>query len=447
MKLLRRRLTWLYTITTGLILTLALSAFLLLRIEETRQAQLDSFYAAWNALSFRLSSDTVISHSFLAQAEAASQSVIHIEENGIPLLFSGSWLPATDRQVLIGRAKDKAAAQGISTFTAPVSSSSAASTLLTIDGENQDQYYAMVLVLPYRNGIRSLCLLSWRPPVLKTLQKSLLALLVLDLSGILCLFFASWHFVGWSLAPVEESRRQQAEFIAAASHELRSPLAVLRSGTAAILAAPQEKLSLLRTMDAECARMSRLIDDMLLLASTDARTWQIHLQETDMDTLLIETYEAFLPACSEKQISLHLELPKMPLPPILADPQRIRQVLSILLDNALAYTPAGKEIQISAKACKSRDPFRPRQGTHTKTLILQVKDQGCGIPDKAKSLIFDRFYRADRSRSDKTHFGLGLSIAWELARLHGGSIAVADNPGGGSCFSLTLPLNLPPGNS
>ena len=71
--------------------------------------------------------------------------------------------------------------------------------------------------------------------------------------------------------------------------------------------------------------------------------------------------------------------------------------------------------------------------------MIQVKDQGCGIPRENQPYIFDRFYRADKTRSGKEHFGLGLSIAKELAILHGGTITVADNPGGGSCFSVTLP--------
>jgi Signal transduction histidine kinase len=437
MKSLHRRLTWLYTITTGMILTMALAGFFMLRIRETRQAQLDSFYILWNSLSSRLSSDTAISHSFLAQVEVDSQSIIHIEENGTPLIFSGSWTPATERQILIERAKKQANAQGISTSTAPVSSSSLASTLLTIDGENQDQYYAMVLVLSHKNGVRSLCLVSCLPPILKTLKKTLFVLFGLDLAGILCLLFFSWNFVEWSLRPVEESRRKQAEFIAAASHELRSPLAVLRSGCAAVLAAPTQKETLLKTMDSECARMSRLIDDMLFLASADAKTWDIRLVQTDMDTLLIETYEAFLPACSDKQIALRLELPKEPLPLALADPERIRQILFILLDNALSYTPANKEIRIHASL---NSDFHPRTLASAQYLALQVIDQGCGIPDDVKDHVFDRFYRADKARSGKTHFGLGLSIAKELAKLHKGTITITDNPGGGSCFSLTLPL-------
>lgn len=441
-KYLRFRLTCLYTITTGTILTLALSCFLLLSMEEARQDRLDRFYATWNSLTYHLASDSMVSQSYLAQTEVYSRSVIHIEENGVPLFFQGSWFPATSRQNLIVKAKEQAGAQGVFTSTAPVSSSSSSTTLLTINGENQDQYYAMILVLPYKKSLRSLCLISYRPPVLQTLKKTLFILLAAGFLSILCLLFFSWHFVGWSLRPVEESQRKQAEFIAAASHELRSPLAVLRSGAAAILSSPDKRELLQKTMDSECARMSRLIDDMLLLASADAKTWEVRFQKTDMDTLLIETYEAFLPACAEKQICLELDLPEYPLPSILADPHRIRQILSVLLDNAVSYTPAGRKIQIRAFARRESKGHRyfPRSKSASGQLVLQVADQGRGIPDDQKSRIFDRFYRVDKARCDKTHFGLGLSIARELAALHKGTVTVEDNPGGGSCFLVILPV-------
>ncbi len=432
MKLLRRRMACLYAATASIILTFALAGFFMLRIEETRQAQADSFQSAWNAISYRLQSETMVTHSFLARAEAENHLIIHIEENGAPLLYPGSWTPPTSRQTLIGRAKKQAEGQGVSTCSAPVSSSFASTSRMSVRGDQGEQYYAMFQTIAKPKGMQSLCVIYYRTPVLKSLRKTILALCGLDLAGILCLSAISWHFVGWSLRPVEESRKRQAEFIAAASHELRSPLAVLRSGAAAALAAPQEAESLLQTMDSECSRMSRLIDDLLLLASADSGTWEIHREKTDMDTLLIETYESFLPLCQEKQVSLHLKLPQTPLPAILSDPQRIRQILSILLDNALAYSPAHGEIQICAKA----PAFSPRRPGY---LTLQVKDQGCGIPDPAKPRVFDRFYRADQARSKKAHFGLGLSIAKELACLHQGTISVTDNPGGGSCFTVTLP--------
>ena len=84
--------------------------------------------------------------------------------------------------------------------------------------------------------------------------------------------------------------------------------------------------------------MARLVGDMLLLASSDAGNWELHYTQTEPDTLLIEAYEAFLPLCREKNINLILELPKEPFPPLLADRQRLEQVITILLDNAISYT-------------------------------------------------------------------------------------------------------------
>lgn len=432
---LRKRLTWLYTVTTGcIILTIVMAGFLMFRLKEIKGDQLEQFRSIWGSVCSRVQFDSVIFHSWLSAAEADNRMIIHIEENGIPFLYHGSWPTQTDRKILIDRAKEAAAEQGVYTAIAPVSSSINTTNLLTLNGDNNDQYFAMALVMSTPGGVKSICAISYITPALELLKGTIIFLCAMDLLGIAGLFFVSWHFVGWSLKPVEESQRKQAEFIAAASHELRSPLSVLRSGTAAILAAPKQKEALLRTMDAECARMSRLISDMLLLASTDARTWSVYREETDLDTLLIETYEAFLPICREKNIKLLLDLPDETLPRISADRERLKQVLFILLDNALLYTTQGRTISLSA-ACQTI----PRPMRHRRRLMrITVADQGCGIPDHIKAHIFDRFYKADSARSNKEHFGLGLSIAKELVTLHGGTIAVENNPGGGTRFIITL---------
>lgn len=448
MKKLHWRLTLLYTITTGLILTLTIAGFLAFRIKEYHQAQIENFHSIWNSLSFRLQSETTFPHSLLAQTEAEQQMIIHIEENGLPLLYSGSWTPPTDRQTLIERAKDLAAAQGVHMAVRPISSLSNVSSVLSLEGNHKDHYYAMVLSLATKKGVKSLCAILYQPPVLKSLKSTILFLCSMDFTGIFLLFFLSWNFVAWSLRPVEESRRKQAQFLAAASHELRSPLAVLRSSAAAIQAAPEEQAALLPLMDRECARMSRLLDDMLLLASADAKTWSLHIQTVDMDTLLIDTYETYLPACQKKRIRLCLKLPEDSLPSIQADPERIKQVLFILLDNALTYTPEGKEIAIVAEVA-GETGAGGGQVISPADLLLHIIDQGCGIPDQKKPYIFDRFYQADPARSDKSHFGLGLSIAKELVLLHHGSISVSDGTSDagsdgackGTCFTVTLPYH------
>ncbi len=490
MKTLRSRLTWLYTVTTGAILLLVIAAFFLFSLRDARKTRLEQFQVIWNSLSSRFISSNALSQGFLAQMEADYHMVIHIRENGVPFLYKGSWKPDTDRRILIERARTLGENQGVFMDRAPVSSTVNTTLLMTVEGDQGDQYYAMVTSLATKNGVKSLCAVSLIPPVGESLKETLLLLSLLAVSGIVCLWLVSWKFVGWSLKPVEESQKKQAQFIAAASHELRSPLAVLRAAASSLSHAQepqsssdppspapkpqsspdpsphmqepqsppapsprtpnprrppgpnspqpadfpceeQEKDVLLSLIDSECARMSRLVDDMLFLASADAKTWSLRLETVDMDTLLIDLYEAFQPLCREKGIPLRLELPSQPLPRITADPERIRQLLLILLDNAKTYTPPGRSVSLRARVSGN-------------LLTLEVADQGCGIPDHIKHYVFDRFYRADGSRSDKQHFGLGLSIARELTLLHGGKIQAADEPGGGACFSVSLPITLPP---
>ena len=265
MKTLQKRLAGLYTITTGSILLLVMGAFLLSSIQSNRNAQLEQFQVIWNSLTSRFLTSSIFSHGFLAQTEADYQMVVHIRENGTPLLYQGAWQPLTDRRTLIKLAADQAAAQGVFIDQAPISSTAVSSSLMTIEGEHKDSYYAIVLVLAVKNGVKSICAVSYIPPARESMGGTVLYLCVLAVFGITCLGLISWKFVGWSLKPVEESRQKQARFLAAASHELRSPLAVLRSGIAALASSPKAKDTLLPVIDSECVRMSRLIDDIQAL--------------------------------------------------------------------------------------------------------------------------------------------------------------------------------------
>ena len=172
--------------------------------------------------------------------------------------------------------------------------------------------------------------------------------------------------------------------------------------------------------------MSSLINDMLTLSNSDNHNFPIRPKEVELDTLLMNTYEAFEPVARKKSQTLSITLPDTSVPVCMADDERISQVLSILLHNAISYTPAGGQIELSLQYKKSR-------------FYLTVSDTGIGIPDEDKKKIFDRFYRAEKSRSTKGHFGLGLSIAAEIIKFHHGTITVSDNPGGGSIFTVMLP--------
>lgn len=467
MRTLRKRLTCLYTCTTGLILLLVMAAFLVSLVREARHTHQEQFLRVWNSLEVRLRSSNAFSHSFLARTETDYQMIIHIRENGTPLLYPGAWTPGTSRDLLIFRAAAQAEAEGVYMDQPPVSSAASTSSLMEISGDRRDRYYAMVLALATPQGVRSICALSCRPPALAVIGRLLPELCLLAVLAMGCLWLVSWQFVGWSLKPVEESRQKQARFLAAASHELRSPLAVLRPAVTALAAytqteaastvppgqarqgealstvptgqagqtqpLPAHPATLLSLIDSECTRMSRLVDDMLLLASADARTWSIQWEEVDMDTLLIGLLEAFQPVCQEKGITLHLQLPDQILPPVTGDSGRLHQLLAILLDNAISFTPSGRSIWLTAQIDRKK-----------KNLALKVIDEGCGVPLDARPYIFDRFYQADPSRSRKQHFGLGLSIAKELAELHNGSISLTEDGAGRTCFVVVLPWQKDP---
>lgn len=162
--------------------------------------------------------------------------------------------------------------------------------------------------------------------------------------------------------------------------------------------------------------MGTLIQDLLVLAAADSRRWNLAKENLDADTLLLDVYETFEPLCRQKKTALHLELPDEELPRIFCDRNRVIQILTVLLDNALSYTREGGQIDLKVSSS-------------SRYICYAVADHGKGIPDEEKPFIFDRFYQSSRARDQKEHFGLGLSIARELAKLHKGELTVQDTPG------------------
>ncbi|MBM6752965.1 HAMP domain-containing histidine kinase [Mediterraneibacter glycyrrhizinilyticus] len=299
------------------------------------------------------------------------------------------------------------------------------SPLLHIKGEQNDSYLASVLIARQENGYKKLILLFDETGTRTGLLIAGLLYLLIDAAGILLLFLIGRRFVRHALIPAEESFTRQQEFVAAASHELRSPLAVIRASASAIPGAPEHSGKLIRTILKECQRGSSLIKSLLLLASADSHTLSIQKTCFEIDELLLNLLELYEPLFHSRNGRLLLELPEEPLPCVYADPDLCRQILTILLDNAAAGTAAGK---IVLKASNIGN-----------TIFLSVEDHGPGLNSGEKERIFDRFYRAEGSRSDKEHFGLGLSIASDLAKAQGIPLSVSDTEGGGCTFTLQIP--------
>lgn len=423
-KKLRIHLTLLYSVITGFILIAVIIGIVLYNRQDLKKKELESFQNQLLMITSRLQSDIAVPDSWLAQIEYENKLIINILDNQVPFIFQGGWTPPTDRQVLIQLLQDMAAAEHVLPDAKPISSSLIMSSIFRIKGDFGDSYYGVLILMKTRTGYITLNLLSDISSGYLLKPREFFLYLLLYLLAQTAIVFISWYFIGRSMRPVQEATQKQHEFIAAASHELRSPLAVIQTGLSAIPLIGEHKKTI-ETAQKECRRMARLINDMLLLASSDAKTWPLRKEVLDIDTILIECYDALLPAARENRQSLKLELPENMLPQVYGDRQRIEQILTILIDNALSYTPAGKEIRIHGYS-------------QSNWLIVDIEDEGPGVSDADKERIFDRFYRAERSRNDKKHFGLGLSIARELTDLHSGRLKVLDSPSGGAVFSLQL---------
>ena len=254
--------------------------------------------------------------------------------------------------------------------------------------------------------------------------------LIVWLLVFIAILFLTRFLISKAIKPTEQTLRSQKEFIASASHELKAPLAVILASAECIgndTTLSLESKQRTEVIDSECMRMAKLVQDLLLLSSVDANTWTWNKANIDVDTLLINTYEKYEPICRQKGIQFKLNTSDELFPVLNADIDRLNQILSIFIDNATNYSLPKSEISLDATVFKNM-------------LVFSIKDHGTGIADKDKPFIFDRFFCADKSRTQKEHYGLGLSIAKELVEMHKGKIELSDTLGGGCTFKISLPL-------
>ena len=424
---LQRRLTVLFSLLTAAVLAAALALTCRMAQSEYRAGADLLFANTVAAVEDAVTQNGMVRDSWLARQEIAGRVVIYLEDNGQPLRFPGGWTPADDRAQLVELARQQAAAAGLDTgrmrrqrvsfdLTGQALRQSYACTALVLPHE-QLGTAAVLYVIRDMGQVRArLGRMMWQYAGLWALGAVVLTLL------------CRW-MVGRALRPTAQALQKQREFIAAAGHELRSPLTVLKASLQAAQApetagqAPQ----FLHNAAAEADRLARLTDDLLILAGGDAGVWRTALAKLDADTFLIELYGRFAPVARAQGHTLTLSLPDAPLPALHADAQRLEQLFAVLLNNAFEYAPAGTPVELTARV------------TAQGGLCVAVADHGPGVPDADKWRIFDRFARGDPSRTDKAHFGLGLAVAAEIAALHGAGLQVQDTPGGGATFVVSWP--------
>ena len=228
---------------------------------------------------------------------------------------------------------------------------------------------------------------------------------------------------------LEYAFTQQRRFVADASHELRTPVAVIRSMTELALSQPsdaEDNLLVLREVNAESERLGHLISDLLALARADEGQVKLDYEPVRLDLLTADVVSSLEPLADERKVALHIGDLKPTT--VLGDAARLIQIIMSMVDNALIYTNAGGSVTLSVHASASQ-------------ASLVVRDTGIGIAKKDIPHIFERFYRADPARSKSVGgSGLGLAIVDWLVHAHDGTISVESDPGKGSTFTVMLPL-------
>lgn len=250
-------------------------------------------------------------------------------------------------------------------------------------------------------------------------------LLLLGGFSIILLGVGSWWLSGRSLGPAQKAWEQQHAFVSNASHELRTPLTLIRATAEVGLRGRPgvEQQEILEDVVAETDYMNRLVDDLLMLSRLDSHRLELSRQAVSLPNLLAEVQRQMDKVAAEKGVEIsHGEVQGS----AWADPLRLRQVLLILLDNALRYTPQGGGIRLETKPAG-------------KTQQIRVTDTGIGIPEKDLPHVFERFYQGSRPGISETRSnGLGLSIAKGLVEAQGGTIQVESQEGKGTCVILSM---------
>jgi len=235
-------------------------------------------------------------------------------------------------------------------------------------------------------------------------------------------------------ARVQSSQQSQKDFVANVSHELKTPLTSVQGFAQALLdgtaETPEAQRSAAQIIYDESGRMHRMVLDLLDLARLDAGTLDLKRGMVDISALLQSMVEKFSPQAGRAQVTLAFS--GQVLPPVPGDGDRLAQVFTNLVENALKFTPAGGRVMLDSAV--SAD-----------FLEIKVSDTGVGIAPQALAHIFERFYQADSSRrgGQGRGAGLGLAIAAEIVRAHGGKISVQSSPGQGSVFLISLPFVSP----
>ena len=378
-------------------------------LDANERARLD---AQVSLIAQEVRMNSVIRTAELAKTEAANGLVISIADAGGPIPFRGGWQPATDRDTLLASALSSAPAANGDWNGA-------------IKGAQGERYLAAIRrINDYRNARTIVVLQDMRAADAQRHTQRLLY------AGIAALALAAlipfcWFFTGRVTQPIREAHERQNQFVSAASHELRTPMQVIRINAEALKLNPPDASPFIDQILQELSHMGRLSEDLLLLAAAPGRAAGRD-DPVEAEALIRQAVESHAPAAAQKEIALCFALPEKPLPLIEGNAVMLQRALNVLVDNAVCYTQAGGHVTVSAQR-------------RTREVSIMVEDDGPGIAPEHRKRIFERFYRVEASRTGRAHSGLGLSVAQSIVESHGGKLTYAPAKPSGSLFCILLP--------
>jgi signal transduction histidine kinase len=235
-----------------------------------------------------------------------------------------------------------------------------------------------------------------------------------------CVAIGAWLLVRQSTRPIERSVTRMRQFMADAAHELRTPLTIVRSRAEVALQQPRaadDYVGALHSIEREATRLGGIVDDLLLLARAESGELPLRRERVYLDDIALDAAHAALPIAQRAGITL--AVPTFEETPIVADGELVRQLVMILLDNALKFTPDGGTVTVAVSDGAGQAE-------------LSVADTGPGIPSEQLPQVFERFFRGDEARGRANGAGLGLSIARWIAEQHDATIHIESQIGAGT---------------
>jgi len=248
--------------------------------------------------------------------------------------------------------------------------------------------------------------------------------------GLIIAVGAGFYLANRAMKPIRLSMERQQQFVSDASHELRTPLSVIQAHTELLLRHPEHTIEQdskhVSTVLQEARRMSKLVGGLLTLARSDSGQQELDMRPVELDRIVQDSVRKMQMLAELKEIIVQTEV-ESPIP-MQADEERLHQLLTIVLDNAIKYTPEGGLIRV---VCR-----KLAHSAH-----LEIEDTGIGIAPEHLPRVFDRFYRSDKARTrQEGGTGLGLSIAKWIVESHGGKIRVESKLSVGTQVHVTLPF-------